>query len=395
MDKGDSIGVYAHIPFCASKCPYCGFNSAAVVTIPEVRYTDCILRELDCCLEKEGAWVGRGLESIYIGGGTPSLFSPAAIGRMVHGIKGRLAARPDIETTIEVNPDSVDAYRMEAYLAAGVTRVSVGAQSFDDAVLKTLGRRHSAKKAMSAVKDAKSAGLENIGVDLMFGVPGQGMASWKATLAVAVELRPQHISVYGLTMEEDTPFYSLYGKTQASPRELQTGSREAAEEEQAQMYETAIGVLRGAGYLHYEISNFALPGFMSRHNRRYWLGGDYIGLGAGAHTFFSRPQWGRRRWNTADAGRYMETIEAKGVAVDGVESLTETEARTEAALLGLRMLDTGIDGAAFKARFGVYPSEALQDMGALEKEGLLLLRGEDVLLTHKGALISNEILCRL
>ncbi|MBI5970838.1 MAG: radical SAM family heme chaperone HemW [Deltaproteobacteria bacterium] len=390
MNEKDPLGVYAHIPYCASKCPYCSFNSAAVIAVPEVRYTNCILNELDCYLEKDGIG-GRGLESIYIGGGTPSLFSPPAIGRMVDGIKTRFVPSPDIETTLEVNPDSVDALRFEGYLAAGVTRVSIGAQSFDDAVLKTLGRRHPASKAVSAVKDAKAAGFENVGVDLIFGVPGQGMASWKAALTVAVELRPQHISVYGLTMEEDTPFYSLYGKSR---------DRAAVEEREAQMYETALGVLKGAGYLHYEISNFALPGFMSRGNRRYWLGGDYIGLGAGAHSFFSSqggqypPKWGLRRWNTADAVSYMESIEAKGVATDGSESPTETEARTEAALLGLRMLDTGIDAEAFKARFGVYPSAAFHNIEAFEKEGLLLLRGEDVLLTHKGALISNEILYR-
>lgn len=385
VNKPDSIGVYAHIPFCASKCPYCSFNSTAAIIIPEVRYADCILKELDYCLENEGLG-GRCLESLYIGGGTPSLFSTAAIGRMVKGMKTRLALSADAETTIEVNPDSVDAYRMEAYLGAGVTRVSIGAQSFDDAVLKTLGRRHSADKAVSAVKDAHAAGFENIGVDLIFGVPGQGIASWRATLEAFVRLRPEHISVYGLTIEEDTHFYSLYGEIKG---------REAAEEKEAQMYEAAIEALKGAGYLHYEISNFALPGFMSRHNRRYWLGGDYIGLGAGAHSFFSAHGWGRRRWNTADAASYMGSIEATGAAAEGVETLTEHQARTEAALLGLRMLDRGIDGAAFKARFGVSPASAFHDIKALEKEGLLLSRGEDVILTQKGALISNEILGRL
>ncbi len=385
MNNKDSIGVYAHIPFCASKCPYCAFNSAVVTASPEVRYTDCILKELDYRLEAEGCRA-RTLESLYIGGGTPSLFSPWAIGRMVEGIKTGFAPSPDVETTLEVNPDSVDVHRLEMYLAAGVTRVSVGAQSFDDAVLKTLGRRHPARKALAAVKDAKAAGFENVGVDLMFGVPGQKTDSWRETLAAAIGLGPKHISVYGLTMEEDTPFYSLYGQAQGN---------EAAEERETRMYEMAAGVLKDAGYLHYEISNFALPGFMSRGNRRYWLGGDYMGLGAGAHSFFSSPRWGRRLWNAADAVVYMEGVESKGDAPDGSESLSEEEARTEAALLGLRMLDKGIEGEAFKARFGVYPAMAFRDIGELEKQGLILSRGTDVLLTQKGALLSNEILRRL
>lgn len=384
-EKNSAIGIYVHIPFCISKCPYCDFRSVVNRSVPEKEYIACLLKELSFIIKKEG--VKRSpLESIYIGGGTPSLFSPPSISFLIKALKMEFPPLDGCEVTIEINPDTIDRSKLKGFKKAGVNRVSLGVQSLNGWELKILGRTHSAEKAIEAFYDAREEGFENIGVDLIFGVPGQKPEDWRDTLLRVIDLRPEHISLYGLTLEEGTPFWRTYENGKAALQEL------PHEEEELEMYETAISLLSEGGFRHYEISNFALPGFLSVHNRRYWLGKDYIGLGASAHSYLSYPGWGRRWWNDPVPSRYMEMIDSHGDATAGYETLKRDEAIEESLLLGIRMIEEGLNGTGFRKRFGSYPKEIFKNWVKLEKDGYLYSRGEDLLLTHKGIFIADEIL---
>ncbi len=390
----DTIGIYAHIPYCASKCLYCDFPSIAGA-VPDGRYVATLLKELDSVDERAGAT----LSSVYIGGGTPSLMTPDAVKTLVNGIKKRFAQTRRIEVTLEANPDGIDKKKLDGYLEAGVNRLSIGIQSFNDRTLKAISRRHGATQATNAYYAARAAGFSNIGVDLMFGIPGfgeyagQGIAEWVETLDNALELAPEHLSIYGLTIEDGTP---LHGISLLRPKTHY-------DDEQATMYEYAIDRLIGAGYEHYEISNLSLPGFESAHNKNYWLGRDYIGLGASAHSYLSpglNGGWGRRWWNTPSPEEYLGKIELGASSVAGGETLTRHQAMIEAVMLGLRMLGSGIDAGVFKDRFGQWPLEALDKAAMLEREGLLRFTGahlkadgkdSNIALTQKGVLLSNEV----
>jgi oxygen-independent coproporphyrinogen-3 oxidase len=406
-----TLGVYVHIPFCSSKCPYCDFNSAPARSIPEARYVGCLKAELARRRELDPRPVdGRRLSSVYLGGGTPTLFSPEAIQEIIVSVKrafAPVADDPAPEVTIEANPESVDRGRLAAFKEAGANRVSIGVQSFDERTLKTLGRAHSSVGAREAVVGAREAGFGNIGIDLIFAVPGQSVRVWAETLDLAVELRPHHISLYNLTVERSTPFYERYGSSSV-----------VAEETSIEMYEMAVRLLKGAGYIHYEISNFALPGYQSVHNTGYWSGRDYIGLGAGAHSYMSSPGWGRRLWNEPEPERYMRLTETgqrtcgqracdhrtcdhrtcDAAAVSGVEELTRVEARSERVMLGLRMLERGIDIRELEGRFGAESTGATdlaERLLVLEREGLVRKRSGALLLTPRGALLSDTVIAAL
>lgn len=388
---GKTVGVYAHIPYCTSKCPYCDFKSVVSKDLPEKRYAGCVLKELSTVSRKEGSALNkRPLESLYIGGGTPSLFSPQTIGLLVSSIRSSFAPFKDAEITIEVNPDTADPWRLEGYFGAGVNRLSIGFQSLSDSELRSLGRTHSAEKALKSFAAAREAGFENIGVDLIYGAPGQSAGSFKASLEKVVSLRPEHISLYNLALEDGTPFHRSY-VMEKDPARVPL----PAEEDELRMYGMAVELLEGAGYEHYEVSNWALPGLRSVHNSRYWTGADYIGLGSSAHSYISTPGWGRRWWNETGPLEYMRRVEEAGEAVAGGEVLNREEAMTEALFLGLRMLDKGIEAGPFKARFGMPPKEAFPGSAALEREGLVVSQGEDLLLTPTGVLLSNEVFLKI
>ncbi len=391
---GTAIGVYVHIPFCLSKCPYCDFNSVAASPIPEARYVGCLKKELGALLKDGSVGLsGRVLKSVYLGGGTPTILSPASIKKIIGAIKNAFEHDDGLEVTIEANPGTVDRSRMAGFKDAGVNRISIGVQSFDDRVLKTLGRPHTSSDAREAVKDARQAGFRNIGADFIFAVPGQTRGGWEATLQEAIELSPAHISLYNLTIERGTPFYDLYG---ANARPGAPGAiAPASQETEAEMYTTAVDLLKAAGYRHYEISNFALPGYSGVHNQGYWLGSDSIGLGSGAHSYLSRPAWGSRFWNEPDVEEYMRSVIERGRAVSGIEALSRAEAATERVMLGLRMLERGIDAMEFKRRFGETPAECFRGWKMLESEGFVQTRAGTLLLTPKGVLVSDEIFATL
>jgi len=389
-----SVGVYVHIPFCINKCPYCDFASTAATRLPEDRYVDCLVRELSSRVEKESFSAGKTpLESIYIGGGTPTLFSPDSIKRIIENIKERFSPVKGCEVTIEANPDTVDLERLKGFIDAGANRISIGLQALNDKDLKALGRTHCAGKAEESFHLSRQAGFKNIGVDLIFGVPGQQAQDLEASVRKVIAFKPEHISVYGLTIEEGTRFHALYGSGRAGAGA--GASSLPAEQDEIRMYEAVVRLLKEAGHIHYEISNFALSGRLSVHNRGYWLGRDYLGLGASAHSYLSYPLWGRRWWNSGDVNGYMARIEKTGDAVDGSEELTRQEAVTEALMTGLRMLDVGIDAGPFKDRFGKYPREEFRNWAELEREGFIKSDGEGLFLTQKGVLLANEVFLRI
>lgn len=399
QEKKKGLGVYVHIPWCLSKCPYCDFSSTAIPPekIPEDRYVRAIAAELRSILEAEPLGEDtRRLESLYIGGGTPTVLGPDALRRVISSVVGLFTQRETPEVTIEANPETIDSDKLRSLRDAGANRISIGVQSVHDRHLATLGRPHDAVKALGAVELADRAGFEKIGVDLIFGVPGQTLGDWKVALGEIAGLRPGHVSLYGLTIEEGTPFYTLYVKA-GSPSPA--GPSLPSEDDQARMYTHAVETLTEAGYIHYEISNFALPGHESVHNTGYWVGRDYLGLGAGAHSYLSFPGHGRRWWNVKDAERYMDSVEENGIARAATEVLTKDEAMSEAVMLALRMCRAGIDSADFRDRFGATPEKVLgEGLKKLMEEGLLTARsgkGEGYLLTRRGILLSDEVITTL
>ncbi len=373
-----------------SKCPYCAFNSVAALDAGayEERYVKSLLSELASKSAKEGI---RGpLRTFYIGGGTPTLFSPEAIGTILSSAGAmfgtRHTAQAGIEVTIEANPDTITRERLEGYRREGVNRLSIGFQSLNDARLAALGRTHTASRAAEAYKWARAAGFENVGIDLIFGTPGQDPARWEEELSGAALLKPEHVSLYGMTIEEGTPFYRKYGPGKAGL---------PGEEAESWMFSAAVRALKSAGYRHYEVSNFALPGRESVHNTLYWKGAPYLGVGAGAHSYLPWPGWGRRWWNESDPVAYMGRVEAGVDPSAGGEELGRKEAMLESVMLGLRMVDEGVNGEAFREKFGMYPGSALQGLDGLLREGLVRKRGEDVLATEPGLLLLNEVAARL
>ncbi|MBI5886863.1 MAG: radical SAM family heme chaperone HemW [Deltaproteobacteria bacterium] len=381
------IGVYVHIPFCVSRCPYCDFNSSASGSPPEDEYVSALVAELSALVQQEG--LSRPLASIYIGGGTPSLFSAKGIGAIIHAIKEAMTPVPSIEITIEVNPDSASLDKLKGYRDAGVNRLSIGIQSFDDKILKTLGRPHTAAQAAAAMDAGYKAGFTNIGADLIFGANGQRLEDWLGDVQTLIRLKPEHVSIYGLTVEEGTPYARLYKEA----RLLKT-----PQDEEAEMYSSAIALLKEAGWIHYEISNLARPGFQSVHNRAYWRGRDYIGLGAGAHSYLSypaHPGWGRRWWNVAAPDEYMKAASSGNGAIADSETLDREKALTEAVMLGLRDLETGITAATFQRRFGLPLKEALPAWAGLANDGFIEEYANGLRLSFRGALIANDLFLRL
>jgi len=386
----NTISIYVHIPFCIKKCPYCDFNSVATADIPDDVYINALNRELFFHIKERPVLSKKTLETIYIGGGTPSLISPHNIKRLLSSIKQSFAESNPEEITIEINPGTITKNSLTAFRDAGINRLSIGIQSFNDKTLKTLGRVHSADNSLKCYEYARTTGFDNIGIDLIFGVPGQSVEEWEEDLKTAVALRPEHISAYNLTVEKGTLFFEL---------QKNGGLVLPSEEDQVLMYELAIDSLKEAGYNHYEISNFSLTGFESQHNMRYWSCMDYIGLGAGAHSYISSPDWGIRWWNESDPDAYMQQIKKataeQGQAIAGKERLTKKEALEEGIFLGLRRT-SGINMNWFAARFNTSLKNLChQKIAELKTGGLIYEDGSIIRLTRKGLTLSNEVFAEL
>ena len=377
-----SFSLYIHIPYCVSKCPYCDFNSHVVAEIPEQQYADTLIRELEHYGGKDD-WRGRSLRSIFFGGGTPSTFQPASIGKILAWVAATFPIDADCEITMEANPGTVDAANFAGYRDAGVNRISVGVQSFQPRLLKFLGRIHSADEAKQALNVVKQAGFGNFSFDLIYANPGQTLKELADDLDTALAFQPPHLSAYNLTFEEGTPFHHEYrsGKMQ--------NLSEDEEIAMAELIETKLGA---AGLKRYEISNYAWPGWHSRHNVNYWRGGDYLGLGAGAHSYIGTAggATGRRRSNEKNPARYISQIAEASHAVVEREEIDFDKAAGEFMFLGLRMT-AGISTDQFRARFGKTPVAFYPRIKIWIEANLLEEQAGYLKLTPKGLLLANSI----
>jgi oxygen-independent coproporphyrinogen III oxidase len=379
----EPLSLYIHIPYCVSKCPYCDFNSHVVAEIPEKSYTDALLRELDHYASME-TWRGRKVQTIFFGGGTPSTFQATSIGKLLAWVAASFPLDVDCEITLEANPATVDRENFLGYRDAGINRISLGVQSFQPRLLKFLGRAHSADDARAALDMVRQAGFANFSCDLMYANPGQALKELEADLEEALAFGPPHLSAYNLTIEAGTPFHHEYqsGRIQLLSEEQEIAMADLIEER-----------LREAGLERYEISNFARPGYHSRHNVNYWRNGDYLGLGAGAHSYRSGAGdgiYGYRWWNEKNPARYMGKIEATGSAVTEQETSNLQKAAGEFMFSGLRLID-GICRDAFVARFGQDVQELYPQISGWISAGFMATDGARLRLTRRGLLVANSL----
>ncbi|MBX6351107.1 MAG: radical SAM family heme chaperone HemW [Clostridia bacterium] len=378
------LSLYVHLPFCRAKCPYCDFAVALYRPGRPEAYVELLVAEAELALAEGGPVpaVPRGarVATVFFGGGTPTVSPPEALRRLASELARRFDLSGVREWTVEANPEGLAPEALSALRALGADRLSIGAQTAEPGELRALGRRHLWEDVEAAVRGARRAGFGNVNLDLMFGLPGQTVASWRRTLEAAVALGPEHVSTYGLEVEPGTPFYAF------RERGLLDLPDDAA---QAEMYEEARAFLRAEGYEQYEISNFARPGFASRHNLVYWDNGDYLGLGLGAHSHVDGVRWG----NTRNLRRYRESV------VQGVRPLDPeaTEVRgpagelADAMLLGLRRL-RGVSRRVLRRRFGLDPGEVFAaDLRELAASGLVALGKDRIRLTRKGLLLGNLV----
>ena len=336
-----SFSLYVHIPWCQSKCPYCDFNSHAAASWPEADYTRALISELEHRAGTQ-SYSGQSIRTIFFGGGTPSLFDSKSIGEIIDAANRVCGLENDAEITLEANPGTVDLAKLTGMRAAGVNRISFGAQSFNDATLKFLGRIHSADETRAAAKMAYRAGFERLNLDLIFAVPGQTVADVLFDIEAVAALEPDHISAYNLTFEEGTAFYTDLKRGRIKP---------LATDEQAAMYRTVREEIPRRGYAMYEISNYAVPGHEARHNLTYWRRQTYLGIGAGAHSYASDGRGGRRWWNEKIPARYIAAIDERARAEAGAETIDEATAQSEFVFLNLRLRE-GFALADFHERFG-------------------------------------------
>ncbi len=387
IKQEEAISIYFHIPFCISKCPYCDFNSIALSPIPEKKYTQALIEEIDYCVKYPLKNLGkRKVASIFFGGGTPSLFYPDSIAKCIEKVLSLFSPGPDMEVTLEVNPKTADRKELNELCAGGINRLSIGVQSFQDKFLKNLGRAHDSSDAVRVLEDAKMVGFSNISIDLIFGIPDQTLIDWERDLDYALSVNPEHLSVYNLTIEEKTPF-----------RELQRQGKITLPDEdtQVRMYGLAQEMFTEAGYEQYEISNYASPGFRCTHNEGYWTLKEYLGFGAGAHSYLREglydKGWGTRWKNESDPFEYISRLSDECSVVTDKEQLTKEEAIKEAIFLGLRRME-GICLDDFEDRFGLSLDNTFSEViPYLVKEDLISIKDGHIKLTNKGILLSDDV----
>jgi len=374
-------GVYLHLPFCRVHCPYCSFNVFAGIDdlIPE--YVATLPRELDLRLDGRRPEV----DSVYFGGGTPSLLGPAQVGGLLEAIAARTRLDPDSEITLEVDPGSADRDRLAGFVAAGVNRFTVGVQTFEPRLLRELGRAHDVADAVATLDDLEAVGARNVNIDLMFGLPRQTPEDFDADLRRAIARGPAHLSLYNLTVEPGTGF----------DRRRRKGALVLpSEDDQAAMYRAAVDATRGAGIERYEVSNFARAGRRSRHNSKHWRSAPYFGLGAGAHGF--APARRLRWWNLKSPRRWARAVDAGRLPEAGREELTAEERLAEAVLVGLRTVE-GLDRDRFLREFGVDPGADPTWAGGSDPRGGARVRvsPHHVRLTDAGFLVADHLAERL
>ena len=365
--------LYIHIPFCLKRCVYCDFVSG--IFDPEELSSYVIALQLE--IEKLPA--ETPLSTLFIGGGTPTILSPEMSSNLLHCLFNHFIFKDNYEATIEANPGTLDGEKLQSIMSSGINRISIGVQSFNDKELAFLGRIHSSKEAEQAVIMAGKAGFKNISIDLIYGIPGQSMKSWKHTLEKAVLCDPYHISAYELTVEQGTP--------------LSRSDLDRDEEEIIEMYEYAIDWLSAQGFTHYEISNFARPGYECRHNLNYWDRGDYYGAGLGAHSLIDN----QRLRNTDDLKNYIRLITQNDSPGRVIDHISDEKALSEAIFLGLRKTEGIIvESLAMRYKVNILSSyrkviEDLQTAGLISISPSGCSNETNISLTRKGLLLSNEV----
>ena len=385
----DTVSLYLHIPFCHTRCYYCDFNTYAGLLPLREPYVRALLSEIELMgtMARLPDGEARRVRTIFFGGGTPSLLSVEQITRILAACRASFAVDREAEITLEANPGTLSLAQLRGLRASGINRLSLGGQSFDADLLKTLGRIHSPAEIVQAVEYARDAGFRSINVDFMFGLPGQSMRHWQETLAQAMTLHPEHLSLYSLIIEEGTPFHTWTREGRITPGD---------EDLCADMYEYADALLLEHGYMNYEISNWALPGHASRHNLTYWQNLPYLGMGAGAYSFFA----GRRFSDVRDPHQYVRLLKAGQRPEDAetIETVGRKQEMAETAFLALRTAP-GLHLPTFEQRFGIpFAQFAGNRLHAVEDAGLLELDGEAggwLRLSKRGRLLGNEVFMRL
>jgi len=379
-----TTSLYLHIPFCHTRCHYCDFNTYAGILPLREPYVRALITEVGLAgqLAQLANGTPRRSRTIFFGGGTPSLLTVAQIKRLLSACREAFVIDEQAEITLEANPGTLSTEQLTGLRAAGINRLSLGSQSFDAELLHTLGRIHTAEEIVQALSNARAAGFRSINLDFMFGLPGQTMQHWKTTLDRALALHPEHFSLYSLIIEEGTPFYTWTNEGRIIPGD---------EDLCADMYEYADERLQAEGYENYEISNWALQGHQSRHNLTYWQNLPYIGMGAGAHSFFG----GRRFSNILDPQEYIQLLkkqqrpEAEGEIIDRIQEMSET------AFLAFRTAQ-GLHLPTFEERFAEPFTQFLGTrLHTVEEAGLIEQEQEWIRLSKRGRLLGNEVFLRL
>jgi oxygen-independent coproporphyrinogen-3 oxidase len=375
--RGRSLGLYIHVPFCTKRCHYCSFNTAPLERPAEMRrYVEAARREIE--MLAGGAWAaGVRIEPIFLGGGTPSLLEAEDMAGLLDAVRRRFVVEADAEVTVECNPESVSRAKLAAYRAAGVNRISLGVQSLDDAILPRLGRLHDAGGARAAFEAAREAGCDNVSVDLMYGLPGQDEATWTRSIEGVLDWAPEHLSAYGLTLDAGS-LWAVTGVAGLPP-----------EGTVVEQYWTLAGAAATRGFEHYEISNYARPGFRSRHNQVYWRAAEYLAVGPGACGYVGDVRYG----NVKPVARYCTTLEAGALPIDTSERLTPRQRLGEQLMLGLRLAD-GVPRAWLEARLEGDAALARR-VATWRDAGLLIDRDDRVALTESGFLVSDALFADL
>jgi putative oxygen-independent coproporphyrinogen III oxidase len=372
--SGEPLALYVHWPFCVSKCPYCDFNSHVRDTIDQEQWRDALLADL---AHEAALLPGRKLSSIFFGGGTPSLMDPRTVEAIIHAATTHWVPAADLEITLEANPNSVEAARFADLWKAGVNRLSLGLQSFDDDALRFLGRAHSSREGFAALEIAQK-NFRRVSFDVIYAMPGETESSWSASLAQALSLGTSHLSLYQLTIEPGTRFATMVARGQFEPLDPESA---------AALYELTDGMTSAAGIASYEISNYARAGQQSRHNLAYWRYGDYAGIGPGAHG----RRVGMRTMRHRKPENFLSAVQRNGHGILEEAVLSRTEAADEALVMGLRLRE-GVDAGAIAERFGLGPVVDWSRVERLVVSGHLTLDGTRIALTAAGRLLLDHIL---
>jgi len=370
-------GIYIHIPFCRARCSYCDFATGAYEGALAERYVRAVAREVEAFAR---AAADEEVDTIYFGGGTPSLLTHAQVARVIASVRRRFRVAEGAEVTLEMNPGTVTRETLRGFRDAGINRASFGAQTFDERELKRLGRTHTADDTRRTLALLRETGFTNISFDLIAGLPEQTLGAWERNLDEALALRPEHLSLYLLEVHESTPL---------ADQIRQGRYRRPDPDLAAEMYRVMVERTRRAGYEQYEISNFCLPGRESRHNLKYWTGAPYYGFGCSAHSFDGQAL----RWsNERDARAYVASVEEKGSAVVTRDELDARDRRAEALFLGLRLLSRGVNLSEHRARYHCdVRADFAEDLARFNEAGLVTIDGDVLRLTPAGALLSNEV----